>query len=118
MALLKRLVRQGFIASNILMVAAAYGHSGTVAFLVKKLGADANKADTEGDFPLLVAAKEGRVEVVRCLGTELGADVNKAGVATPLLMAAKNSHIDVVRYLGKELGADVNKAKDSGVTPL
>jgi hypothetical protein len=49
-----------------------------VQCLVKELGADVNKAGTDGGTALCIAAQEGHLEVVQCLVKELGADVNRA----------------------------------------
>jgi ankyrin repeat protein len=91
-----------------------------VRCVVKKLGADVNKANLTGAMPLHVAVWEGKLAVVRCLVKELGADVNKVDNAgyMPLNSAAGAGDLTMVRCLGKELGADVNQPNQEGATPL
>ena len=89
----------------------------TVALLITA-GADVNKADEEGETPLVVASRLGHTETVKLL-IEKGADVNRADEdgSTPLLLAAYPGRTEIVKLL-IAAGADVNKAAWNGGTPL
>ena len=89
----------------------------TVALLMTA-GAKVNKADKDGETPLLVASGNGHTEIVKLL-IEKGADVNKDDEdgQTPLYRASDNGLTEIVKLL-IAAGADVNKADKYGRTPL
>ena len=81
------------------------------------LGADLNRALSNGATPAFIAAEMGYEGVIRVLG-EFGADLNQAmsnGV-TPAYIAAQMGREGVIRALG-EFGANFNQAMSNSVTP-
>ena len=87
-----------------LLAACEKSDAKTVALLMTA-GADVNKADQDGETPLLVASDKGLTEIVKLL-IAAGADVNKAdkyGI-TPLRCAIKRRNTAIVELL-KAAGA-------------
>ena len=81
-------------------------------------GADKDKGDTLGRFPLFWASLYGNLDLVQYL-VEIGATLDKAtnlGI-TPLIASATSGHLEICRYL-LEQGADKDKADDEDWTPL
>lgn len=80
----------------------------TVEFLIEK-GADVNKSDSEGTYPLHFAVIDECIDIVKYL-IEKGADVNKADSAGryPLHIAVLFEYIDIIQIL-EENGADASK---------
>ena len=81
-------------------------------------GTDVNKADEDGQTPLLIACQKGHVDAVR-LVLEKGAEVDQAEKkygATPLFVACGHGHVDAARLL-LDKGADVTRTTRDG-TPL
>jgi ankyrin repeat protein len=97
-----------------LSCAAQEGDADVVEALLKA-GADANKADDDGNAPLSGAAS---APIAKML-IERGADVNATNNLgeTALLTAALDDRADVVEAL-LQAGADVSKAAKNGCTPL
>jgi ankyrin repeat protein len=81
-------------------------------------GADKDKANVDGNTPLLIACLKGHIQAVRLL-VEAGADKDKSLTdgSTPLYTACQNGHIEVVRLL-VEAGADKEQPLTNGCTPL
>jgi ankyrin repeat protein len=80
---------------------------------------DANKADVDGDTPLIAASYRGRIEIVKFLLAK-GADVNKSGGKagdTPLIIASWKGHTEIVKLLLAN-GADASKMDKDGETAL
>ena len=82
-------------------------------------GADVDKADENGETPLLLAFRK-NFEIVELLLSVKGIDVNKADKdgKTPLMNACYFGHVDTVKKFLKVEGIDVNKADKDGKTPL
>ncbi len=101
-----------------LLAACEKSDAKTVALLITA-GAKVNKANEDGETPLLVASRLGRTEIVKLL-IAAGADVNKANEddgCTPLHLAVYPGRTEIVKLL-IAAGADVNKAAKNGSTPL
>ncbi len=76
-------------------------HEGIVTRLLAK-GADANKAKSDGQTPLLAAAEVGNVNMVRSLVEQGGADIRisaTAGGPDAFRVASAKGHREVIRYL-------------------
>ena len=84
-----------------------------------KYGADVNKADINGDTPLLIACQKGQLEMALELLKQEGIDVNKANKegTTPLIWACQNDFGVAIELL-KQKDIDVNKAENDAITPL
>ena len=80
-------------------------------------GADCNKADKRGEYPLHWAALRGRPEVVKKL-LDAGAHLDVANIYgyTPLYRAVKCGHLAVV-YMLLQAGADPNITDNLGRSP-
>jgi hypothetical protein len=118
---LRRWHRQGVEwSAEHLCTAAAWGCISVIRCMVEELGADVNRADGNGNTPVLVVSLNGHLSLVRYLVKTLDADVNKASDkgTTPLMIAVDNGHLAVVECLLKDLGADAYKASAKGTTPL
>ncbi|XP_067653662.1 fibronectin type 3 and ankyrin repeat domains protein 1-like [Haliotis asinina] len=96
------------------MVAAIYGHSDVVEFLVGR-GADVSLVDGDGDNVLHLACYDGDVETVKLILDLDVVDVNYRGhySRTPVMAAAVNGHRDVVEFLVGR-GADVSLVDRDG----
>lgn len=81
-------------------------------------GADPNRGNDSGVFPLSAAARRGDVGMLRALRAA-GADLDRADRKgeTPLFTAVKLGHTAAVAAL-IDLGADVNKADKKRSSPL
>jgi hypothetical protein len=113
-------VVESLVVETGLSSAARYGEAEVVRELLKAANVDVNKANDDGDTPLIYAARNGHAEVVRELLKAANVDVNKANNDgdTPLIYAARNGHAEVVRELLKAANVDVKKANNDGDTPL
>ena len=89
-----------------------------VADIISK-GADVDKADENGDTPLMLAFHR-NFEIVELLLSVKGIDVNKADKdgKTPLMQACIEGHIDVARVLLAAEDIDINKKNKDGYTAL
>jgi len=94
--------------SNLLSVAAEYGHTHLVSRLID-LGADVNLAHQVENPPLCSAAHDSRLDVLQMFLTR-GVDVNQCGAwsrASALDIAASGGHVQACRLL-LEAGASQN----------
>lgn len=93
------------------------GHAQVVAVLLRH-GAQVERANTSGSFPLYVAAQCGRADVAEQL-IAAGARLNRCSCsgASPLVIAAVSGHAAVVDHL-LAAGADVNLADRNSASPL
>jgi len=98
--MVKSMVEKGN-ADPPLHMAAEYGRTEIVEYLVVHCKADCNKEDESGQTPLHLAAKWGRAEIVKLLVENGKADSSKEDHfgTTPLMLARKESKADVVKYL-------------------
>ena len=90
---------------------------------VKKLledGADPNKIDKYGQFPLQIAATTNQFKIVELLLAKPNIDVNQTNKYgdTALYWAAFYGYVDVVKLLLAQQNIDVNKANNNGDTAL
>ena len=97
---------------------AAYkGHVKVVEELAE-LGANLNRADTNGATPTHIAAQEGHAGVIKALAQhEAIIDAVDNNGATPAHIAAQAGHIEVLNVLA-EHGANLNIATAAGWTPV
>ena len=101
-----------------LTLAAYFGHTETVRYLVSFPELDVNHKDTDGHTALRLAADQNHPDVLKVL-IDAGADIetkNKEG-CSPLFMASKDGALGTVKMLVKA-GADVCGTHHTGETCL
>ena len=105
---------------NSLQLAALFGHTDLVLYLVKELKMDVNGVNVKNDTAVLWASRANHTETVRCL-IKLGANLqhqNDKG-STPLYWACRYGLVDMVKLLLGEGKADVNQQRSMGlVSPI
>ena len=99
-----------------LIYAAGLENADIVKILIKK-GADVNKKNKYGSFPLAEAAFYGNKQVVQALLEAPGIDINATyGGQTALYVAAEQAHKDIVLLLLNAPGIDITKVYNDGGT--
>jgi len=89
------------------MHACYYGHENFVRQLIKS-GVNVNRADEEGDTPLIMACEKGYKNIIQIL-IENGADINKSNKKgkTPLMISKKHG----IKFMTNILNLFSEKAK-------
>ena len=125
MAIVKMLVKAGadvcttdIDGDTCLTLAAHFGHTETVRYLVGLKDVDVNHKDTNGNTALLLAADEKHVAVVEVL-IDAGADIDGKDEdgRSPLLLASKRGAPDIVK-MSVKAGAGVCVTDNNGDTCL
>ena len=106
--------------SNSLLNSANKGNTNRVKALLSTPGVDVNKADRNGNTPLLLACGRGHVGVVRLLLAHPRIKINKEDNVgtTPLYRASAMGRTEIVKLLLARPTIYVNKADEDGETPL
>ena len=101
-----------------LTLAAYFGHTETVRYLVSFPELDVNHKDTDGHTALFLAADQNHPDVAKVL-IDAEADIEATGEKgrSPLLVASKAGSLATVRMLVKA-GADVSGTDNNGSTCL
>ena len=108
----------GAYKDTALSAAAFRNHLSVVQYLAKQ-GADMEKANFNGNTPIIYASNQGHLEVVRCL-LEQGANRDKAASSdgyTPLHCAAQQGNLETAKLL-MVYGADLNARNKLGELPI
>ena len=101
----------------VLLHTAVNGYAEIMELLLEH-GVQVDRANTEGETPLLFAAHLGHINLVRML-LDKGAQADKANKTgeAPLLVAIASGHTEIAQLL-INFGAQVNQASADGSTPL
>lgn len=93
--------RQEFCRYTPLMIAAEWGHSDIVSYLLEQSGIAANESAKSGDTALHCAARGGFTDIVRYLLMQSGIDANILDYdnQTALQLASQYGHTDIIEVL-------------------